>query len=57
MNFYESNKWISCASITQDINEVGFPGTAGDQVYLTPCASLPRSLSFSYLLSLEMSDF
>lgn len=53
--FYLSNKWIGCASITQDTNEVGFQGTAGDQVYLTPCTSffacspflaLIRSVSF-----------
>lgn len=56
MNFYLSNKWIGCASITQDTNEVGFLGTAGDQVYLTPCVSLSCSLSFSYMLSLETSD-
>lgn len=35
-NLYRSNKWIGCASITQDTNEVGFLGTTGDQVYLTP---------------------
>lgn len=56
-NLYRSNKWIGCASITQDTNEVGFLGTTGDQVYLTPCDSLSRSLSFSYMLSLELGGF
>jgi len=56
-NLCRSNKWIGCASITQDTNEVGFLGTTGDQVYLTPCASLSCPLSFSYMLSFRIRVF